>query len=898
MFDIIGAAGRVSVILGFAATLIAVFGYFRALKKPGFIHLGRVGFHAATTGVFLAAASLLILIVTHQFQFEYVWAYSSKELPLGLLMSTFYAGQEGSFLLWTVMVSVIGIVLLNYTQRHDNEREVIGVYAGFLSFLLLLIVVKNPFAMIEGGVIPADGKGLNPLLQNFWMQIHPPILFMGFAAMAPPFALAISALMRKKYHDWVVSAMPWVVGGSMVLGLGIALGGFWAYETLGWGGWWGWDPVENSSLIPWIVSVAAVHTMLTQKRTKGLILTNFILVIMSFVLVLYSTFLTRSGVLGDASVHSFVDPGRFAFTLLVLFMFVFTDAGFALLFARFTKFGNTIWEKYSGWKLSGMLYLIFILPSIPVFAQISGDISPVFSDAIASTNGFFGALLTPLLWLSQLLNVLSYLWIPALVVKTALIVYTVSGRMHSEKKYQSFGLLTRETMLGFGSAILGGLTLIVLLGTSLPIIPAPIVGAFNSVLGWMNDTFNTSFTLGNTVEPAFYDLMGLPLAILIAAMNAFALLLKWKANEGKDTLRKLILPASLAAAGTVALAIFGVRDIGMIALAFTALFSLIVNAQVGFRILRGNWRFTGAYVAHTGIALMFLGIIGSGFYNQDKSLELPQGVAKSAFGYKLTYTGYEPFWNGERYYFKVRLDDENGKEVETIKTIMFVSQYGGQEQIMRNPGIAKFFHKDIYIEPQALMQPDPEGGERRTFTKGDVVEFGAYRVTFEDFEMNNSAKSSSFSIGAVFTAEKYGSPKEELPVKQTTGPDGVTSVPGVVKAGDLEISILGMTPDREDLSKSTIDVRLKNPAIPVDMANQKETLVVMASHKPFISLVWAGIILMVIGFAVARIRRSGDSKRLELHEPQIVDAIPSVGQRNTEEVEEESAEAGMTAESK
>ena len=152
----------------------------------------------------------------------------------------------------------------------------------------------DPFALVEGGQVPADGRGLNPLLQNFWMQIHPPILFFGFASMTPPFALAIAALIQKKYQDWVVSSLPWVVGGAMVLGLGISLGGFWAYETLGWGGWWGWDPVENSSLLPWLVSVSLVHTMLTQKRTKGLIMTNFILAILAFVMVLYSTFLTRS----------------------------------------------------------------------------------------------------------------------------------------------------------------------------------------------------------------------------------------------------------------------------------------------------------------------------------------------------------------------------------------------------------------------------------------------------------------------------------------------------------------------------------------------------------------------------------------------------------------------------
>ena len=286
MYDIIGTLGRAAIMTGFISGIAAIIGYLLSLKKHEALLLGRAGFHTTVISTFVASAALLIIIVKHQFQFQYVWAYSSRELPLGLLMSTFYAGQEGSFMLWTLMISIIGVILLSYTQKHHYEKEVMPIYSMIIAFLLLLIVIKNPFAPIEGGVIPPDGKGLNPLLQNFWMQIHPPFLFAGFAAMSVPFAFAIAALIKKDYQKWIVSSLPWVLGGAMVLGTGIMLGGFWAYETLGWGGWWGWDPVENSSLIPWIVCVALVHTMLTQKRTKGLVMTNFVLAMLAFVLVL------------------------------------------------------------------------------------------------------------------------------------------------------------------------------------------------------------------------------------------------------------------------------------------------------------------------------------------------------------------------------------------------------------------------------------------------------------------------------------------------------------------------------------------------------------------------------------------------------------------------------------
>lgn len=864
MYDFLGLLGNIAVIVGFIASLLGMAAYFRSIEQPRLIGVARAGFHVTVTTVLVSSLILLILIVKHQFQFHYIWAYSSRELPLGLLMSTFYAGQEGSFLLWTLMVSIIGIVLLIYTQKRDNEREVMGVYSSILAFLMMLLIVKNPFAPIEGNMIPADGRGLNPLLQNFWMQIHPPILFLGFAAMAPPFALAIAALMRRRYQDWVVSSLPWVLGGSMLLGLGISLGGFWAYETLGWGGWWGWDPVENASLIPWLISVALIHTMLTQKRTKGLVLTNFILAILAFVLVLYSTFLTRSGVLGEASVHSFVDPGRFSFTLLVLFMFAFTDVGFALLFGRFTKWGRGMFERYDGWKLYGLLYLVVIGPSIPIFAQVSGDLVPVFTDMIANANPVLLLLYYPMLGIAHILNLLSYLWLPALIFKIVQIGYVFSGRLHSEKEYDSFSMMSRETWLGLGAGVVGLLTFIVLVGTSMPIIPQFIIDAVNSVF----NALGTEMRLGNTVEPAFYDAMGLPLAIVMTFMIGFTLLLMWSTTRRDMLLRKLVLPLGLGIAATLVIVFAGsVYDPGMIMLALSSSFCLFSNLVIGYRIVRGNPKFTGAYVAHTGLALMLLGIIGSGFYSTSKSLELKQGETVEWSGYRFTYVGNETFWNGQRYYFNVRLDDAvTGEEIETVKTIMFVSNYGGQEQIMRNPGIAKFFTTDVYVEPQALYAPDPDGGKRYGFVKGQTYEFGGYAVTFTEFDMNNSRESESFRIGGVFRVEKYGEEPQELMVARTTGPEGVKSEPALVTAGDLQVEILGMTPNQEDLAMSTVEVRLKNPNVPVDPNDMRETLVVEASLEPFISLVWIGIIVMLAGMIIARSRRSSDARRLESYE--------------------------------
>lgn len=258
---------------------------------------------------FVAFIDLFRLFITDQFQYSYVTSYSSSDLsnswPHFYKISALWAGQQGTFLLWLVFGLVLGFWVKS--KAKENEGWVMFFYILGQTFLLVLAIISNPFERL--GFIPLDGQGLNPLLQNYWMQIHPPIVFIGFAAACIPFAFAMASLATNKYDDWVKQTMPWVVFTVVTLGLGIFLGGYWAYETLGWGGYWAWDPVENSSLIPWLVSVALVHGMVMEKSRGTWRRTNLFLAITMFLLIVYGTFLTRSGVLADFSVHSFVDLG-------------------------------------------------------------------------------------------------------------------------------------------------------------------------------------------------------------------------------------------------------------------------------------------------------------------------------------------------------------------------------------------------------------------------------------------------------------------------------------------------------------------------------------------------------------------------------------------------------------
>ena len=263
----------------------------------------------------------------------------SNDLSLPLLLSSSYAGQEGSLFLWAFYAAIISVFVLRYSRKHRYESIVIPIILLFEVFVLAILSLKSPFAKVwesfanvPVGTAPQDGRGLNPLLQNFWIVIHPPILFLGFASAIIPFAYAVAGLLRKDYINWMSYMMPWLVFNVLTLGAGIIIGGYWAYVTLGWGGFWGWDPVENSSLIPWLFSAGALHTILIGKKTKNFIKTSFVLVIISFVLVLYSTFLTRSGVLGDTSVHAFVDPGKSVYILLLVLIGTFLLIGFVPFF--------------------------------------------------------------------------------------------------------------------------------------------------------------------------------------------------------------------------------------------------------------------------------------------------------------------------------------------------------------------------------------------------------------------------------------------------------------------------------------------------------------------------------------------------------------------------------------
>jgi len=330
-----GQIGRFLIALGFVASIIATLSYFFATQRrateeyAGLRKVGRLAYivHGIS---FLGVIGILFFIMSQQYyEYQYVQRHVSEDLPLKYIFSAFWEGQEGSFLLWMFWHIILGFVLMRTSKTWETPvMSMLSLVQVFLSSMLLGVYIYigetefkigiNPLLLLRDTMeIPLfnnkdyvsllQGTGLNPLLQNYWMTIHPPTLFLGFASTIIPFCYAIAGLWLGKHKEWLKPVMPWALFSGMILGTGILMGGAWAYEALSFGGYWAWDPVENTSLVPWLIMLAGIHTNLVAKNTGYSIKSTYLFYILSFLLIVYSTFLTRSGILGDTSVHAFTD---------------------------------------------------------------------------------------------------------------------------------------------------------------------------------------------------------------------------------------------------------------------------------------------------------------------------------------------------------------------------------------------------------------------------------------------------------------------------------------------------------------------------------------------------------------------------------------------------------------
>jgi len=351
--------GYLVVWLGALFAFVSMALYARSVRVARWLKWARWAFIGAFLMILAAEGVLQYALIAGRYELQYVFSFSERALPLWYKIAGAWAGQEGSFLLWAIWTGLYGLLLMRTAGRY--EPWVMTVYAAIVLCLMGILAYQSPFARVPPPADapsmpfpPRDGLGLNPSLENIWMTIHPPIIFAGFAALAVPFAYAIAALWRHEYQEWVVRVRPWAIYATTLLGFGLALGGYWAYETLGWGGFWAWDPVENTSYFPWLFMAAAVHGLMLQLNRGRMTRWNPLLCALPFLLFVYGTFLTRSGVLAEVSVHSFDALAKSALGILLLMLGGGTLLTLGLWVWRFrlAQTSSTCQTGQTGWGFS------------------------------------------------------------------------------------------------------------------------------------------------------------------------------------------------------------------------------------------------------------------------------------------------------------------------------------------------------------------------------------------------------------------------------------------------------------------------------------------------------------------------------------------------------------------
>ncbi len=719
--------GIATIWLSLAGSLFSIFAYYQARQadddlKTLWINRGRYGYYFMTAMVTLASAFLMYLLLAHRFEVDYVYRYSSRDLGLGFLISAFWAGQEGSFLFWAWLTALMGWWLL---KKSNREEASVMVFLNLIQVGFLAILIKaSPFALLPE--IPADGAGLNPLLQNFWMVIHPPVLFLGYAAAAIPFALALSALWDEDFSHWRQLALPWSLFASVTLGAGIIIGGFWAYEVLGWGGYWGWDPVENSSLIAWLVIIALFHGLLINKRTGALQKTNLSLAILSFVLVLYATFLTRSGVLADFSVHSFQDLGINSY--LIVFMTASIVLGFGLLWARKD-----------------------VIPSAP---------------------------------------------------------FAVNG-------------LNKENILLVTLILFLTSATLILIGTSSPI----LTGIF-----------------GNPSQASidFYNRVNLPLGILMALVLTVAPFLKWKETNLNQLFMRVLPPAVVGIITLGVLLFLGMDSWQYIFFLTFSAMALVANSMVLVHRLRHSKRGDGiaAVLTHIGVVFVFFGIILSAYFSEDQRLVMTQNQPVSVYGASFTYVGdYDSPDGKDGVIIKVL---ENEKTYE-MKPKLYMNNY--LQNMMHEPAIKRGIVSDLYLSPLKKSSPDEHRHSEITMSKGQKAEWQGYQIEFKEFAMSNHENASGISVAARLLLSKEDKQIEATPAIIVSGKE-TKAIPFEFDdeaIGKTTIVLIGLNAD----SKS-IHLIFENEKVHASEQHTAQVLMEI-SKKRFMSVLWAGTILLIIG---------------------------------------------------
>jgi cytochrome c-type biogenesis protein CcmF len=589
----------------FIAGMVALF-----RQESGFERLGETARRAGIAtfaAVFFAAVILVTAAFRNDFSISYLLHHSNRDLPWAYKFATLWSGQEGSLLFWSLLLATYGLVL---RLRHKTDKRLFAhasvvIAAVQVFFLLLLNFAAKPFALTQGG-IPADGNGLNPLLQYPEMVIHPPMLYLGYVGFTVPFAFALGALIMKYPGEkWIHITRRWTMVTWGFLTVGIFLGAHWAYSVLGWGGYWGWDPVENASLMPWLTGTAFLHSVMMQEKRGMLKTWNMWLVFLTFWLAILGTFLTRSGII--SSVHAFAQ----------------------------SSIGD--WFAY------------FLAVSLGVF-----------------------------------------------------LFFYIKNRSHLRSEHRLESLVSRESSFLFNNLLFVLACFTVLWGT------------------WFPKISELAQDRKVTVGAAFYNKVTIPVALLLLLLTAVGPLLAWRKTSLESLKRNFLWPSLGALAVGIVLIALGIRpwnEISYFYALMAAMLATLVALTVVSEFIRGgrvisrhtgqnllasmarlwhrNTRRYGGYVVHFGVALVFIGILGTPF-NREAEKEMAFGDKMALGPYTLVCRSYtqeeNPNYASDLAIIQVF---KNGRQIDTLYPESRF--YTASQQQQHVPAIRSTLQEDLYV---------------------------------------------------------------------------------------------------------------------------------------------------------------------------------------------------------
>ncbi|MCH8569121.1 MAG: cytochrome c biogenesis protein CcsA [Balneolales bacterium] len=831
----IGSIGTIAVLVSFLASLGALVLYFTSTVRdndPSIEKIANFLFGIQGAMMFLASGLLVYLLLTNQFQYFYVYNYTSSDLSNVYLWAAFYSGQEGSFMLWILCGFMVGFSLLKWTS--DEYRAPVMFFMTLTQVFLISMVIgvtvfgihigASPFRltaqefahlpvfMNNPGYIPPEGSGLNDLLRSPWIIIHPPVIFIGFAMMAVPFAFALASLWKRKYHEWIHPALPWTLGANLCLLVAIFLGGYWAYETLSFGGYWAWDPVENASLVPWILGTAGIHTMLIQKRSQIAHKASIIFAILAYVTIVYQTFLTRSGILGDASVHSFVDLGLY--NQLLLFIIAVALCGIILYAVRMKE-----------------------LPT-------PKDPSPLFS---------------------------------------------------------------REFFMFSGAMTLLIVSLVIILGTS-----APIIGRL--------------FVPNPTPPlPEFYNMWTLPFGIAIAILTVATQYMWWNKYRDTETFAGALLTPTVSASVISVAAIFvaNISNFVYMIYLFAAIFSIVGNGTVMLRLVKKSPKLIGGTVTHLGFAVLLIGFLGAAYdkplldrstISYNAAVERGEIIDDDGFPViqkmdvmllnmhqpKRVGDKYEVLFTeasishdnrpGEQQYRIEFTNLRNGRTfaVHPIVYPMIANSTGENISWTVDPEVNMGWLRDVYVyvSGSSLVEREsnrirdthttfqavadmltngyeeslnPSINDRVRLAPGNSRQIGQFNISFERFVNVTEDELPENAIVGV----KARIAVENLQNQHTETHDVLYAM--VFDEGQsyvynpvLELDAFGFDVRFETINTTTDEVHLQLIGIQENI--EDEWIIIAIEEKPLVSVVWLGTFILMIGFSISIYRRWDDQR--------------------------------------